>query len=68
MNADTDDNLKSQWQKLHREACERGEETYIDPISGFPVYTEIAHMKRGSCCRSGCRHCPFGFIKVLQDS
>ena len=23
------------------------------------VFTEAYHMKRGYCCGSGCRHCPF---------
>jgi hypothetical protein len=26
---------------------------------GFLVYTADFHLKRGSCCGSGCRHCPF---------
>jgi hypothetical protein len=25
------------------------------------VFTAAYHLKRGSCCRSGCRHCPYGF-------
>jgi hypothetical protein len=25
------------------------------------VFTEAYHLKRGSCCGSGCRHCPYGF-------
>ncbi len=24
------------------------------------VFTEAYHLKRGSCCGSGCRHCPYG--------
>lgn len=28
---------------------------------GFRVFTEQYHLKRGYCCRSGCRHCPYGF-------
>lgn len=23
------------------------------------VFTEAYHLKRGACCGSGCRHCPF---------
>jgi len=26
---------------------------------GKVVMTERYHLKRGSCCGSGCRHCPF---------
>jgi hypothetical protein len=24
------------------------------------VFTAQFHLKRGSCCGSGCRHCPYG--------
>jgi len=23
------------------------------------IFTALAHIKRGSCCGNGCRHCPF---------
>jgi hypothetical protein len=26
---------------------------------GLLVYTSAFHLKRGSCCGSGCRHCPY---------
>ncbi|RLS35336.1 MAG: hypothetical protein DWH79_02355 [Planctomycetota bacterium] len=26
---------------------------------GFVVFRASHHLKRGSCCGSGCRHCPF---------
>ena len=25
------------------------------------VFTEYYHILRGSCCRSGCRHCAYGY-------
>jgi hypothetical protein len=25
------------------------------------VFTAAWHLKRGFCCGSGCRHCPYGF-------
>lgn len=25
----------------------------------YLVFTEAYHLKRGYCCNSGCRHCPF---------
>jgi len=28
---------------------------------GYLVFTEQYHLKRGYCCQSGCKHCPFGF-------
>jgi len=27
------------------------------------VFTEQYHLRRGACCESGCRHCPYGFQK-----
>lgn len=35
--------------------------------NGFMVFTEAYHKKRGYCCQSGCRHCPYGFKKSLKD-
>lgn len=29
--------------------------------NGLMVLTEKYHLKRGYCCKSGCRHCPYGF-------
>ncbi|MBC8152919.1 MAG: hypothetical protein H7Z72_08420 [Bacteroidetes bacterium] len=30
---------------------------------GFVVFTAAYHLKRGYCCKNGCRHCPYGFKK-----
>ncbi len=32
--------------------------------NGFLVFTEAYHRKRGYCCKSGCRHCPYGFRRA----
>lgn len=32
-------------------------EFYIE--NGYLVFTEAYHLKRGHCCGSGCRHCPY---------
>jgi hypothetical protein len=29
--------------------------------NGFVVFTKEFLLKRGYCCESGCRHCPYGF-------
>lgn len=34
---------------------------YFD--NGLLVFTEFYHKKRGYCCKSGCRHCPYGYKK-----
>lgn len=49
---------------LHRQAINNKESTYIDPATGFTVFTELAHLKRGRCCGNMCRHCPYGFSNV----
>ncbi|MBN8701816.1 MAG: hypothetical protein J0M08_02045 [Bacteroidetes bacterium] len=30
---------------------------------GFVVFTEKYLSKRGYCCKSGCKHCPYGYNK-----
>lgn len=34
-----------------------GEDFYWE--GGYMVFTRAYHLKRGSCCGTGCRHCPF---------
>ncbi|CAH8430339.1 unnamed protein product [Schistosoma mattheei] len=36
-----------------------GAKYYIDPKTGYTVFTEIEHLTRGYCCHSKCRHCPY---------
>lgn len=48
---------------LHRVASERGYDAYIDPASGYSVFT-AAFLERRPCCGSGCRHCPYGHANV----
>jgi hypothetical protein len=31
--------------------------------NGLIVFTAAYHLKRGYCCKRGCRHCPYGFKK-----
>jgi Family of unknown function (DUF5522) len=35
--------------------------------NGLMVFTETFHRKRGYCCQSGCRHCPYGFDRKAKD-
>ncbi|MBK8955610.1 MAG: hypothetical protein IPM34_08645 [Saprospiraceae bacterium] len=35
------------------------EESDFYEEDGKIVFTEAYHLKRGYCCNSGCRHCPF---------
>ncbi|XP_041863317.1 uncharacterized protein C1orf53 homolog isoform X2 [Melanotaenia boesemani] len=42
--------------RIHSEACEAKKQMYVDPSSGYKVFTEYAHLQRGKCCGSACRH------------
>lgn len=54
--------------ELHDMACEQGEMTYEDPDTGYAVFTMLAHEKRGKCCGSGCRHCPYSHANVKDKA
>ncbi|XP_037553763.1 uncharacterized protein C1orf53 homolog [Nematolebias whitei] len=54
--------------RIHREACLAKEQMYVDPSSGYEVFTEYAHLQRGECCGSGCRHCPYGRVNVKDPA
>lgn len=36
---------------------------YYENEQGFRVFTEQYHLKRGFCCKNGCKHCPYGYDK-----
>lgn len=57
-NSNSMDQIKT-IEEIHQEACEREEAFYIDPLTGYQVFTEYHHIERGYCCNSGCRHCPY---------
>ena len=33
---------------------------YLTP-EGYRCFTTQYHLKRGYCCESGCKHCPYGY-------
>jgi uncharacterized protein DUF5522 len=41
------------------EALVEGVDYYLE--NGLYVFTGHYLLKRGYCCQSGCRHCPYGF-------
>jgi iron complex transport system substrate-binding protein len=45
--------------ELHAQACARNLPTYTDPRTGYEVFTADYLRRRGICCGSGCRHCPY---------
>jgi hypothetical protein len=50
--------------EAHRAAVAAGARSYRDPATGYLVMTELEHLRRGTCCGSGCRHCPFEHVAV----
>ncbi|CAO2637093.1 Uncharacterized protein C1orf53 [Lemmus lemmus] len=53
---------------LHQAACAAGQLSYVDPATGYVVFTRLAHLQRGACCGSACRHCPYGQVNVKDPS
>lgn len=41
-------------------------EDYYFNEDGFIVFTGEYLLKRGYCCESGCKHCPYGFRKTFN--
>ncbi|MCY1548479.1 hypothetical protein D9M68_845950 [compost metagenome] len=35
---------------------------------GLMVFTAAYHLKRGSCCKNKCLHCPWNYGKSIQHS
>lgn len=45
--------------RAHDDAERDGRATYVDPATGYMVFTAAALRDQGRCCGSGCRHCPY---------
>ena len=43
----------------HDRALAAGMSTYLDPVTGWIVFTADYLDDRGYCCSVGCRHCPW---------
>ena len=48
---------------IHRKAVALGRDSYIDPQTGYMVFTAL-FLKRRPCCGGACRHCPHGHVNV----
>jgi len=46
-------------QAAHDLAVQNGEDGYFDPAYVLFVFTAAYLTARGTCCDSGCRHCPY---------
>lgn len=60
-------NITPEIETLHDQAIRKGLRTYADPYSNCNVFTEVSHLKRGICCGSHCRHCPYGLENVDKN-
>ncbi len=43
----------------HARALAEGRDRYVDPVTGYGVFTARWLADRGLCCGLGCRHCPY---------
>eukprot|EP00966_Prymnesium_polylepis_P205628 4765191-Prymnesium_polylepis.1 len=53
--------------RLHDEAMACAQPSYVDPLSGYKVFTEATLKQRGKCCGCGCRHCPYNNENVAPE-
>jgi hypothetical protein len=49
-----------------RPALVEGEDFYRE--GAYVVFTARYHLRRGYCCESGCRHCPYGADSERAES
>ena len=54
-------------EEAHKVAAELGSPTYIDPKTGYQVFTENSLLAKKICCGNGCRHCPYGYFNVKEQ-
>ena len=53
--------------KVKKEEPKEKEEPDFYFENGLMVMTEAYHLKRGYCCGSKCRHCPYDHENVEED-
>jgi len=56
--------ISTQALAAHAEALAKDQSRYLDPETGFVVFTELGLKQRGDCCGSACRHCPYNHKNV----
>jgi hypothetical protein len=49
---------KQEMHENNQQGLQEGADFYYTD-EGYLVFTEAYHLKRGYCCRLGCRHCPW---------
>ncbi|KAI9294987.1 hypothetical protein K502DRAFT_365355 [Neoconidiobolus thromboides FSU 785] len=54
------------YEEVYSKAIKQNKDYYKDPETGYLVFTDLYHLKRGNCCGNRCRHCPFNYINVKK--
>ncbi|MGE3973580.1 MAG: DUF5522 domain-containing protein [Bdellovibrionales bacterium] len=52
--------MRTLWMAIHELADEKGVDLYVDPDTNYSVFTRGYLLRKGTCCKSQCRHCPYG--------
>lgn len=52
---------------MYNKRIELTEEDYYINEQGYKVFTEKFHLKRGYCCKNGCKHCAYGYDKKTDS-
>lgn len=60
-----DEKGKALYMLLHKVSSQRQYNQYVDPASGYTVFTSYFFKKR-PCCGNKCRHCPWGHKNVKK--
>ena len=55
--------LFTYFSNMFKPRIELEKDDYYLNEKGYKVFTEKYHLKRGYCCKSGCKHCPYGYDK-----
>ncbi len=54
---------KNTFVSMYNKRIELAEGDFYYNEDGYRVFTEKYHLKRGHCCKNGCKHCPYGYDK-----
>ena len=52
---------------MYNKKWELEPEDFYENEQGYKVFTEKYHLKRGYCCKSGCKHCSYGYDKKTDS-
>lgn len=63
---DGDPRIPPSAQRAHAEAVRAGWASYVDPATGYAVFTAESLRSLGGCCGNGCRHCPYSAREQLE--